>query len=185
MSEPTPDDRAAMAALELRISQLAAFAQAANEEARRLKAEWKRHHVVGDQVKPPIPDGSPRPPDAASIRYKHGASKIVFYDQDPAPSITRGDLFQWLEENRPEEIEVVERIRPSYLTGFVNANGVAVSPHGDIDQPGVTVLSNAATVEVEVVKANRDQLFASMRGMALRELLGGSGLLGEGAVTDD
>lgn len=174
MTDPTPDRET----LELRMSLLAAFQQAAGEELGRLKAQWKATRHVGDSAHPPIPDGTERPAVAAAITYKYGPSSIVVNDEE---------AFQaWVEDNHPTELEVVERVRPQFLKRFTNANGTLVGPDGEIDVPGIIVQSGPATVSVRPEKANRPHLFAAAAGVSMRELLGeGSGLIGPGAVSDD
>lgn len=174
MSEPTPETREQ---LELRMSVLAAFQQAAGEELTRLKRRWQATRHVGDSSRPPIPDGTERPAVAATITYKYGPSSIVVNDPE---------AFQtWVEANAPEWMEVVEQVRPEFVKRFVNANGILVGPNGETDVPGIIVQSGPATVSVRPDKDNRAHLFAAVAGVSMRELLGGSGLTGEGSMTDD
>lgn len=173
MSEPTPD----RAELELRMALLAAFEQATKEELDRLKRLWRQSHHVGDSARPPIPDGTERPAAAATITYKYGPSSIMVND----PEAFR----EWVDDHHPAEIEIVEQVRPAFLKRFTNANGVLVGPDGELDVPGVVVKSSPATVQVRPDKDNRGHLFAAMADVSMRELLGGSGLVGEGSMTDD
>lgn len=173
MSEPTPD----RAELELRMALLAAFEQATKEELDRLKKLWRQSHHVGDSARPPIPDGTERPAAAATITYKYGPSSIVVNDPE---------AFQaWVESNAPEWIEVVEQVRPEFVKRFANANGILVGPNGELDVPGIVLRPSPATVQVRPDKDNRGHLFAAMADVSMRELLGGSGLVGEGSMTDD
>jgi hypothetical protein len=90
-----------------------------------------------------------------------------------------------VEENAPEWMEVVEQVRPEFAKRFVNANGILVGPNGEVGVPGIIVQSGPATVQVRPDKDNRSHLFATVAGVSMRELLGGSGLTGEGSMTDD
>lgn len=168
MTGPTPDDRETV---EFRLALLASLAQAVAEQIKDDKARLAEVMRVGDTAHPTVPDGTPRPAVAATITYKHGSSALTFLDQDPKPSVTRGPVFDWVAKHHPEEIEVIERVRPEYLKGFVNANGVAVAPHGEVDVDGAAVTSSPATVQVKPEKENREHLFASMRSVTLHELL--------------
>lgn len=174
MSEPTPETREQ---LELRMSVLAAFQQAAREELSRLKKRWQATRRVGDSSRPPIPDGTERPAVAATITYKYGPSSIVVNDPEA--------FLAWVEEHHPSEVEVIEQVRPDFTKRFTNANGVLVGPDGELDVPGIIVQSGPATVSVQPDKDNRAHLFAAVAGVSMRELLGGSGLTGEGSMTDD
>lgn len=173
MTEPTPetDERTA---LELRAALMASLRDAAADELKAIKELLKVGWRVGDSSHPKIPDGSPIPPNAATITYKHGAASLAILDQDAKGSVTRGPLFDWVNDHRPEEIEVIERIRPEYVAGIVVANGIPVMPHGDLDVPGVTVTSTAATIQIAPEKTNRAHLFAAFAAVPLRELLAGS-----------
>lgn len=175
MTEPPVDD--ARTQLELRMAVLASFEQAAREELTRLKAQWKATRHVGDSSRPPIPDGTERPASAATITYKYGPSSITV--NDPEAFLT------WVDEHHPEEIEVVQQVNPAFIKRFTNANGILVGPDGELDVPGIIVKSGPATVSVQPEKDNRAHLFAAVANVSMRELLGGSGLAGEGSMTDD
>jgi hypothetical protein len=117
---------------------------------------------VRDTARPTIPGSNTV---AATISFKAGSESIRITDPEK--------FTEWVDQNYPGEIEMVERIRPAFMPRFVNANGVVVGPGGELDIPGIEVsAAGEPTIAVSVGKA-APYVLESLRGLSVRELIEG------------
>ncbi len=165
MTEPTrPPTKAD---LQLRAVQLAAIRNTAAAELTHIKAALTTMMEPGDSSHPVIPTGDPKPPIAGAVTYRHGGSSVLVTDETK--------FREWVDENYPGEVEMIERVRPAFQGRFVDANGVVVGPGGEIDVPGIGVVTGAPSLSVAPDKKTADQLWLSMRGRTLLELIEAAG----------
>lgn len=161
MTEPTPET---LTELQLRAAQLAALAKEINTAYSLAKEALSVRMNKRDTARPVLPGTDTV---AATISYRAGAQSI---------RVTDPDKFQaWVDDTYPGEIEMIERVRPAFMSRFVNANGVVVGPSGEIDIPGIEVTEPAnPTISVSVGKA-QPLVLASLRALTVRELIEGPG----------
>jgi hypothetical protein len=161
MTEPTrPPTRTD---LQRQLIYLADLAAMANEAAKHIRKVLPTIMEVGDKAEPTIPTGDPIEPPAGTVTYRRPSQSVM---------VTAEDVFRaWVDDNYPGEIELVERVRPAFMSRFIDANGIVVGPSGEIDIPGIAVVTGSPSIAVVTNKKNLDQLRGAMRDLTVGDLL--------------
>ncbi len=98
-----------------------------------------------------------------SVAMTVGSRSIVITDEKA--------LIAWCDEFHPDEVEVVERVRPAYMSKLTMIDDAVIDGQGNI-VPGVAIRTGTGHLTVRPDKAKGDLLWSAVRSRVL-ELTGG------------